>query len=291
MPGISLLPVLWRETLGSRMLPREPEPDLVMNGPEQVEAYAHGGRIDGVMSAGYLFHSANISAVITGCQTVVDLGCGPATQLGQIAELNPDAHFLGVDLSETMIENARAHIAARGLPNVTFACDDISRLETIADNSTDAVISTMTIHHLPSISHLESCFRQIKRILRPNGALYITDFGRLKNLKSVIFFAYMNWEHQSHIFSLDYERSLRAAFLFDELKALSVEILPADAIVYGTFLVPFLTVIKTESHPLSAEVQERLRAMRQALPKRYRDDLDELRRFFRMGGLSPDPFS
>src|SRR5690348_10789989 len=200
MPMLSLIPTLIRETFGSRTLLREPEPDLVMEGPAQVAAYASAGRIDGVMSAGYLFHSAQISTVVARCGTVLDLGCGPATQLGQIAELNPHVHFLGVDLSATMIENARSYIAERCLTNVSFMCDDMTRLASIADTSVDAVISTMALHHLPTATHLEACLNHITRVLRPGGALYITDFGRLKNLKSVLFFAYMNRACQPHIF-------------------------------------------------------------------------------------------
>ena len=66
MPRFGILPVILRELLVERTLPREPEPDLVMADMDQVAAYAHAGRIDGVMSAAYLFHSARISQVIQG---------------------------------------------------------------------------------------------------------------------------------------------------------------------------------------------------------------------------------
>ena len=58
VPRLSFLPTIAREVFGPRTLPREPEPDLVMDGEDQVAAYTHAGRIDGVMSAAYLFHSA-----------------------------------------------------------------------------------------------------------------------------------------------------------------------------------------------------------------------------------------
>ena len=90
----ALIPVFLRELLVERSLPREPEPDLVMDDPDQVAAYAQAGRIDGVMAASYLFHSARISQTISGAKTVLDLGCGPATQLAQIAQLNPDENPL-----------------------------------------------------------------------------------------------------------------------------------------------------------------------------------------------------
>ena len=58
MPSAGLIGTFAREVLVSRSLPREPEPDLGMEGDEQVAAYAAAGRVDGVMGGGYLFRSA-----------------------------------------------------------------------------------------------------------------------------------------------------------------------------------------------------------------------------------------
>ena len=291
MPRLSLLPVMAREILGPRDFPREPEPALVMDDPAQVAAYSDAGRVDGTMAAGYLFNTAHISQVIQGCRTILDLGCGPATQLAQVAQLNPEAHFTGVDLSPAMLQSARAHLSAMGIGNVALREADITRLDGIADRSMDAVVSTLTLHHLRSHADLEACFRSVARVLRPGGSLYLVDFGRLKSLRSVLFFAYMNAAHQPHIFSLDYERSLRAAFLQEDLGRAAAAHLPAQARVFSTFKVPFLVLIKTPSQPLAASQRAQLAAQRAALPARYRRDLDELRLFFRLGGLDCDPFS
>lgn len=286
----ALIPVFLREILVERTLPREPEPDLVMDDPDQVAAYAEAGRIDGVMAASYLFHSAHISQTIAGAQHVLDLGCGPATQLGQIAQLNPAIRFTGVDLSPTMIADGESHIRQLGLHNVGFRQGDISRLDGIPDQSVDAVISTMALHHLPKLHLLENCFKQIHRVLKPGGAIYLTDFGRIKSLKSVIFFAYMNARFQPHLFSLDYERSLRAAFLKEEFEQLAGAHLPQDVHVHSTFKVPFLVIVKTPDRSLSPDVQARVREMYKTLKPRYRQDMDDMRRFFKLGGLPNDPF-
>ncbi len=290
MPRLSLFPILLSEILGDREFPREPEPDLVMDDVDQVEAYSYAGRIDGVMSASYLYHSAQVSQVISGCKTVLDLGCGPATQLAQIAGLNPEISFLGVDLSGTMIESGKKYVNELGLQNVAFQLEDITRLEGIPDASVDAVMSTVVLHHLPTRQHLDDCMAQIARVLKPGGAIYLTDFGRLKSLRSVLFFAYMNAAHQPHLFSLDYERSLRAAFLLEDFVDASTRFLPNSVSVLSTFLVPFLVVIRTPARNLSAELSDRLKEMRKCLPHQFRSDLDELRLFCRLGGIDPDPF-
>jgi len=291
MPRLAFVPIILRELLGERTLPREPEPDLVMQDEEQVKAYSLAGRIDGVMSAAYLFHSGQASSVIYGARRVIDLGCGPATQLAQIASLNPDSEFLGIDLSPTMLDSARAHIAASGLRNVSFAQGDITNLSRIDDHSADAVISMVTLHHLPTRDHLAACFREISRILKPGGAVYLTDFGRLKSLKSVIEFAYMNTANQPHIFTLDFERSLRAAFVYEEFVETAGKHLPDSVRPYSTFIVPLLVILRTPPRPLPKDLAAQLNRLRTALPRAYRRDLEDLRLFFRQGGLSADPFS
>ena len=286
-----MLPTILREVVGKRSLPREPEPDLVMESDDQVAAYAEAGRIDGVMAAAYLFHTAQISARVGGAARVLDLGCGPATQLAQVAQFNPATQFVGVDLSVGMLDSARAHAASQNLRNIGFEQSDITDLSQFKDASFDAVISTMALHHLPTLEHLRRCLREVRRVLNPGGAVYLADFGRLKSLKSVIFFAYMNADRQPHVFSLDYERSLRAAFEFDDIKRVAAEELPADVQVHSTFLSPMLTVAATAPRGISATLRANFAALRTRLPRRYRSDLDDLRLFFRLGGFSFDPFT
>lgn len=289
MARLGLFPVFVREIFGERTFPREPEPDLVMEGADQVAAFAEAGRIDGVMAASYLFNAAHISQAIQGCDTVVDLGCGPATQLALVAQLNPEISFIGVDLSPGMLASAEAHVRALGLTNVSFQQDDVSQLGSLADQSVDGVISTLALHHLPTFDLLRACFAQIRRILRPNGAIFIVDLGRLKSLKSVIYFAYMNAKHQPHIFSLDYERSLRAAFLRDDFAALAASAAD-DAQVFSTAPVPVLLMTKTPDRPLPEALRTRLGELRRQLPAQYRGDLDIIRFLSRLGGLPNDPF-
>ncbi|HDZ62409.1 MAG TPA: class I SAM-dependent methyltransferase [Nitrospirae bacterium] len=290
MPRISMIPTFLREITGTSQMPREPEPDLVMDSEDQVLAYAEAGRINGVMSAAYLFHTARISAIISEARHVVDLGCGPATQLAQIAQHNPKTSFLGVDLSEKMLADGKAHCSRLGLTNVQFMRADITDLNEISDHNCDAVLSTMALHHLPTIDHLAACFKEIKRILKPGGGLYLTDFSRLKYLKSILFFAYLNRKHQPHIFSLDYERSLRAAFLRSDFDTLVAQIFDSDIRTFCTFGIPILQIVKSLDGKISPETRERLKTMRKQLPTRYRRELDDIRFFFWQSGLRNDPF-
>jgi len=59
-----------------------------------------------------------------GCR-VLELGCGPGGNLVPMAELLPSSEFVGVDLSTSQIERARADAAAAGATNVRFEAMDI----------------------------------------------------------------------------------------------------------------------------------------------------------------------
>lgn len=290
-PNVSLLWTILREMFGERHLRREPEPDLVMDDSESVAAYAEAGKRDGGFKAVYLLHAARISQAIQGCSRVLDLACGPGTQLAEVARLNPKISFVGIDMSEPMLDIARAHIQRLGLTNVTFNKSDVTRLDAFKDASVDGVISTVALHHLPTREHLRDCFLEIRRVLRPGGAIFLADLTRMKSLKSVLYFAYKEETSQPYLFNLDFERSLRAAFTQEDFRDLAREILPSGRSVYTTFGVPLFVFVKTEDRPLPLNTLAELRRMRVALPSRFRRDLDDLRLLFRLGGLRNDPFS
>ena len=288
MPSLPVLKTLARELVSRERSPRRTEPDLVMDDPEKVAAYTRAGREDGVMAPVYLFHCAQVCEVIRPGDTVVDLGCGPATQLAMVARLNPDVRFVGVDLSEEMLERARAYGAEQGLGNVAFPQADVTDLGFLGDASVDAVFSTVALHHLPDVDHLERTFAEVARVLRPGGGLYLVDFGHLKSEKSIEYFAYQYSDRQPELFTLDYLYSLRAAFPLADFQRLTDRHLAGRARVYSTFLMPFMVVVK--SPPRAGEVPQGVRAglaaLREALPSYHRTDLQDLRTFFRLGGLA-----
>ncbi|MCA9182894.1 MAG: class I SAM-dependent methyltransferase, partial [Planctomycetales bacterium] len=189
-----------------------------MDDPDKVAAYNRAGREDGVMAPVYLYHAAQVSEVVKPGDSVIDLGCGPATQLGMVARFNPEVSFTGVDLSEEMLSRARDNVAEKQLGNVRFEHCDITSLDFLADNSVDAVMSTVVLHHLPDVQALEKVFAEVKRVLKPGGGLYLVDFGHLKSEKSIEYFAYQYADRQAELFTCDYLYSLRAAFQKDDFR-------------------------------------------------------------------------
>ncbi len=283
-------PHISRELLAFRDLPREPELDLVMEDGEHVAAYAAAGRVENTTLASYLFHTAHCTETIAGARRVVDLGCGPAIQLLQIAALNPDAEFIGVDLSTEMLDVARQELSRAGLTNVSLRRADITDLSFLDDDSVDGVVSTMTLHHLPTADDLTRCFLEIRRVLTPPGAIYLTDFCRLRSNRSVHFFSHLNEHDLPAAVILDAERSMRAAFTRRDY-ARRMRLLSTSVRLRSTFLVPLLMIMHTPRRVLSGDVRRRLAAMRSELSPRICGALDDLRSFFRMGGLHSNPFS
>jgi len=288
MPSPLVAKAFLRELFSTRTAERRPEPDLVMDAPDKVEAYTRAGREDGVMQALYLYNCAQIAEVIKPGDTVVDLGCGPATQLGMVARLNPDIQFIGVDLSDEMLNKAHTYTRKQGLSNIQFRQEDITRLSSFPDNSVDAFMSTVVLHHLPDTQALEQTFMQIDRILKPGGGLYLVDFGHLKSEQSIRDFAYQYADRQAELFTLDYLYSLQAAFWPDDFKHLYQKHLSARGVFYQTFMM----AIKSPARRKTPEhLNQQLRQIHSAMPDYHQTDINDLINFFRLGGLKCNPLT
>ena len=291
-----LFAVVLAERTARTGVARSPEPEVMVE-PDQVHAYSETTLSDPIMAASYAYQAALATRVLHGCRTVVDLGCGPATQLSEVARLNPSIEFKGIDLSEAMLELGRERTASLG--NVALQKGDITRLHEVADRSADGVISTVALHQLQTIEAMRACLAEAKRVLKPNGAMFIVDFGRLKRLESMLTFAYrLGWDTRgvnparlSHYkrFKDDYFNSLWAAFEVRELEKACRELLPETVAFYTTAPIPLLCFMKTPDRQLSPDMERRLREFSNKLPRPVRRELKGIRRFCAFGGIV-DPF-
>jgi arsenite methyltransferase len=287
MPSAAVLLTLLRELTTRDASARVPEPDLIMDDPEKVAAYTRAGLVDGVMAPVYLFHCQQICEVIRPGDTAVDLGCGPATQLAMVAELNPQTEFIGVDLSDEMLGRAEQHIRQLGLRNVRLHKGDITSLGALRDGSADAVFSTVALHHLPTVGDLHRAFSEVNRILRSGGGLYLVDFGHLKSEKSIHYFAHQYADRQPELFTLDYLYSLRAAFHLSDFRSAYARHLARHGKLCSTFLAPFMVAIKSlPRRSADPKLAQRFAQMQRGMPRHHQKDLTDLTTFFRWGGLA-----
>ena len=286
MPSPSVVLALIRELMTFTRSPRIPEPGLVMDDPQQVAAYFEAGREHAVMAPVYLFHGANMCEAIRPGDTVLDLACGPANQLALLARLNPDTQFIGLDLSGPMLQKAGELIAQQGLDNVSFRQMDISDLSDFSKASVDAVVSTMALHHLPDQQALANTYAEVARVLKPEGGIYMVDFGHLKAQRNIEYFANQYADRQPALFTLDYLNSLQAAFYFEDIRSAAQPLL-GRARLYHTFLAPFMVALKSPPRRnLDGALMAELAKMKQALPTWHQADFADLTTFFRLGGMS-----
>jgi ubiquinone/menaquinone biosynthesis C-methylase UbiE len=283
---LSLLKHVVLELLASHRDARIPEPELIMDNDDQAKAFMIAGREDGVIAPTYLFHTLQLSRLIKPGDRVLDLACGPANQLAQVARAHPDADFIGVDASQEMLKLADATVQRFDLDNVRFKTRYIQDLECIPTDSMDVVMSTMSLHHLPDISVLQATLREAARVLKPDGVIYLADFSRLKRESTRRFFAEQHREEQSEIFTTDYLNSLRAAFTVQEFKE-AKEIFGPDTQFNSTALVPFMIVMhRGERRTVPPRALNECKAVFHSLPPAQQQDFIDLKRFFALGGLS-----
>jgi len=101
---------------------------------------------------------------------VLDAGCGTGDLLRLLAELVPDGKAVGIDLSETMVVEARRRTRA-GSPNLSFHAGDVQALS-FDDRSFDRVMATQLLLHVPDPQRALS---EIHRVLVPGGLISISE--------------------------------------------------------------------------------------------------------------------
>lgn len=256
-----------------------------MDSPDAVEAFARASQPHGILAGVYAFILEHSCRMIQPGSRVLDLGTGPASLLCTLAQANPDSAFIGIDLSESMVSVAQKQIHEMNLRNATVRVDDITSLSTVADQSVDIVLSSMAFHHLRTRRDLSNTFKQIDRILSPDGRVFICDFGRIKSLVSVEYFVRRAIPPEEVLLERDYRASLRAAFSLSEFAESLPPRLERLLQLNSTAVSPLLIVIRSE-FPTQSGVQSPVVArMISSLPPRRLSDFRQLQWFFRLGGM------
>lgn len=262
-----------------------PEPDLVMDSEEAVSAFARAGRPNGILSGVYAFYGEQACRMVRPGDRVLDLGCGSALLLASVAALNEGASFVGVDLSEAMVALGSEALRRSATRNVILRNDDMTKLSSIESGSIDVVLSSMALHHLPDALHLQRCFKAIERVLAPGGRVFISDFGRLKSLKSVEYFVRRAIPPDEPRLEDDYRASLRAAFSREEFDRALTDQLKQRVLIYSTAVSPLMVVLMTAFPESTRDDDGNAERLLKALPRRRRADYRQLRLSLRLGGM------
>lgn len=117
--------------------------------------------------------------------TVLEVGCGTGRNLILAAQLHPSARFYGFDVSNAMLETARASVTRWGLDHcITLAQADASRFDArtaFGFDGFDRVFVSYALSMIPPWREAVACAFQA---VKPGGSLHIVDFGEQSQLPS-----------------------------------------------------------------------------------------------------------
>jgi ubiquinone/menaquinone biosynthesis C-methylase UbiE len=103
---------------------------------------------------------------------VLDVGCGAGLDVFVAARLvGPAGRVSGIDISADMLAFAVDAAAAGGIAGVQFLEADAAQLP-FGDGAFDVIVSNGALNLVPD---KDAAFREIARVLRPDGVLAVAD--------------------------------------------------------------------------------------------------------------------
>jgi ubiquinone/menaquinone biosynthesis C-methylase UbiE len=109
---------------------------------------------------------------------VLDIGCGPGGWVQEVAFAHSDIEVIGIDISQKMIQYARAQAKVQGLDNTRFLVMDATKPLDFPDNYFDLVNGralTSFLHPTMWSTLIQECWR----ITRSDGIIRLTEADSL----------------------------------------------------------------------------------------------------------------
>jgi arsenite methyltransferase len=289
-PALGMLSMLFRENWIAGDLQREPEELLVMDTQDQVSAWHEQGKDDGPIVPIYHLNALACSRLAPTGGTVVDLGCGSGQYAAYLARRRPDLKVVGFDLSEPMVATGNAALCDAGLADrVELRVGDMTAFSERVPDDVVLIGSVFSIHHLPTLGHVERCFREMAAARRRLGcAVWVFDLARPRHRQTALAYPEVFTPEAPRAFKEDSINSLIAAYSHTEMDAaIRASLSEGSLVSRRSRFLPLYQAFWMESGdnrsaqssasaavagpaamttPLSASVRARYRALRWILP-------------------------
>jgi len=199
------------------MLPRRLEPEVMDSQAEAVDydSMDHG-EVNRLFADDFLA-LLGPAASAEGALRVLDVGTGTAQIPIEICRRRADLKITAIDLAAHMLQLGQRNVIREGLSSRIRLEQVDAKALPFETAGFDALISNSIIHHIPEPL---SAFREMMRVVRPGGMLFVRDLLRPPDEKTLAdlvarYVGNAN-DHQRQMFG----DSLHAALTLDEVRAL-----------------------------------------------------------------------
>ena len=126
---------------------------------------------------------------------ILDLGTGSGYLAFPLASQNQNCEVIGLDIVKNTIQNNNLKASQQKIKNLKFLSYDGLKFP-FDDGYFDIIVTRYAIHHFPDI---DFCFKELSRILKNGGQLYISDPTPNKEDNVEFIDKYMQIKDDGHI--------------------------------------------------------------------------------------------
>lgn len=126
---------------------------------------------------------------------ILDLGTGSGYLAFALAQHNPQCHIIGIDIVENTISRNNLLAKEKYFQNLEFISYG-GEVFPFRNNCFDTIVSRYALHHF---SNIDLCFRELSRVLKTKGQLFISDPTPNKMDKERFIDKYMQMKDDGHI--------------------------------------------------------------------------------------------
>ncbi len=117
---------------------------------------------------------------------ILDLCAGTGTNAVRIAKRYPSVKVAGVDLSQAMLKVAKRKAKKENVSNIAFYCMDATDLK-FKNQRFDKVLLSLVLHETED-ALTTVMLDEVKRVLKDDGELIVTEWERSSDLRRKLFF-------------------------------------------------------------------------------------------------------